>query len=159
MAPKITPVIAPTTPIDQKQKMLQSYANFITFFLQATLDLARKAGGSIQSARADSPQRQVVYYFIADGAVYTHVVDRDCMFLGVLNVYSSNFVTVTTDGSSQSGVVSGAGHRQLPNLIAACSGPAAPLYQRIPVSKGLALYFSVNTGPTLIALVFEPMPI
>ena len=105
---------------------------------------------------ANPELRRVVHVMLPDGAVYTYAVDRACFFLGALSTYQNHQVMVTSDGSGQTQVLSGAIFKTVPALLSShLSTSGLTPYQKIRLQPNDKLYLNVNTGPDVVALVFD----
>lgn len=125
-----------------------------------TRDFASFISGLVGVTAAVQPQaslgRPVVRWFcIPDGAAHTFTITEDCFFLGIAGGYTSYQVTLTTDGSTQTSLVSGT-FRELPECLASV-GIANELNgnMRTFLLKGTSLTISVNTGPQIVGVMLE----
>jgi hypothetical protein len=95
------------------------------------------------------------FFLVPDGATYSITLTEPLYFVGAAIVYSSGYLTVVIDGSSQSENLAGT-FRELRGMIGA-SGPDAHtlgnVHTLLPINTKIS--FALNTGPKLVLLTFE----
>ena len=161
-----SPVVPVTDPNDQELKMLASYASFISLFMRYTVELgqqlqAKGGSGAIVASRASTTaSRKALHFMIPSGALQTWTADADTWLLAAFDVYSNHIVTVSSDGTGQSELISGATFRPLPGmLVGSNANDATPIYNRVFIPKHSVLTISINSGPAIVVLIFEPISI
>ena len=111
-----------------------------------------------EAIAAPAARRRVLHFMIPSGALVTWTADADAWLLGAFDVYSNHIVTVSTDGTGQSELISGATFRPLPGmLVGSNANDATPIYNRVFIPLHQVLTMSINAGPAIVALIFEPI--
>ena len=113
-------------------------------------------GGPVAAA---TPRRRALHFYVPSGAYNSWTADADAWLLGAFDVYSNRIVTVSTDGTGQNELVSGANFRALPGMLVGSDGAATAdcIYNRVFVPMHQVLTISINSGPAIVVLVFEPI--
>lgn len=113
--------------------------------------------GVTGAVRPEEPlgRRVTRWFMIPDGAPYTFEVTQDCFLLAVGSGYTQYQITVTSDGSTQTNLVSGS-FRELHECVGAV-GIADQINgnMRTFIAAGTKLTTTVNTGPMIVGFLFE----
>jgi hypothetical protein len=151
VADKITAVVAPTVQSDKTQQMLQSYANFITMFLQATLQLAGKVaqpGHAIISAvqpLTQSPWRNLHFQFAAVG---TQAFLCDRKYFVVFALTTGMNVCISSDGTTAANAAA-AITKMNTGIISHIAGNNANWVGRVPLEQGTSMYVAAAAAGTV----------
>jgi len=134
----------------------------IDAFLREFGPLLQPRSGAVAESAAQAPaaasRRRALHFMIPSGALVTWTADADAWLLGAFDVYSNHIVTVSSDGTGQSELISGATFRSLPGMLCGSNAnDATPIYNRVFIALHQVLTMSVNSGPAIVALIFEPI--